>query len=702
MTEKMNQPSNLWRRYLCGVLVMLMTFSNGMPLTAANAATKSMTQPGSEAPTVTVVAANINNEYLELGLSIQSQGVDVDGNKVESLFQSVGAVLRYDASKLQPVNWTAATTPTTKGTDSGPFQTVLETKKANGNTMATALTYIDQQVGYLYLAAEMAKPQELYQVLPALAGDVGGEGGGTEIPETASGENPPGPPAVEDRFLPVVEPKEDPQSLIPQVVTVRFKYLAAGEKAITEADVAASMKTIDLLGATDAETAIAAASPADGNLSYFGSETAKRIPANAQILQVKKGVSVDSGGSGPADPSSFFPIVFYDWDGVTLLGSKIVAKTDNATEQQQLIEAAMKEMQEEQSATTEQLDGKLWYDDPNLPLTYKKGYTFGKWIDFDAVDENGNEVYTSYGAAVDVKNASKMAVDSEGNVDYALPEPMGHTFASKDYSGITVKAAYYTNDDMKPLTDLPAAQVSKRNYTVSPVSYLQFGGTTNYAISVRIQREQAIEGVDTGVHRTRKLGLRVAMTVKGASGIVYSMQELNNQDDLTATVAVNNQVENVSFSVIDLCDVTNYGGTTNWADGAAGRSNTLTLVPGGGHEAPGFIFNSAIGYFNDQVRLADESGDVSQDIRDNKTTSGATAADGNYTAADFNYNPVYNSATGAAARRRNALANILDMYQSITPRRNLTWDEMQEAIKRGTVWDNGGWTNGFTGVYIPE
>ena len=54
-------------------------------------------------------------------------------------------------------------------------------------------------------------------------------------------------------------------------------------------------------------------------------------------------------------------------------------------------------------------------------------------------------------------------------------------------------------------------------------------------------------------------------------------------------------------------------------------------------------------------------------------------------------------------QHQGALANIFEMYVSLPEKRPLSWDEMQEAIKRGTRWDaeKGSWTNGFTGTYAP-
>lgn len=401
-----------------------------------------------------------------------------------------------------------------------------------------------------------------------------------------------------------------------------------------------------------------------------------------------------------ATTGGFFPIVFYDWDGVTLLGTKIVPKTANAADQQRLIDEAMEEMAVSQmSAANAEAYRSAGYDpaqgtdaayyDKDKPLSNKKGYTFGKWIDFDAVDENGNEVYTNYGAVVSVSSSGTMAED--------LPEPAGHVFTAADRTnGITVKAAYRTNASMVPLTENSDYRV--RNYVVETESYTRFAGSANYGITVTVRRVNT-EG--QGVHRVRKLGLRVSMTINGNT--VYSLQTLDNADVVTAQVAVSDKVSVVSIAVVDLCDNLLLGGSSNWVTGSAGRSNLLTENMGGtgaaGVTNPGFIMKGNLSYICDEAYNAQSLG---------KDSSTMTLAASHLTTAGLDYNPVYGQA-GTSARDRMAAAkeNIYKMCVSLPERRVLTWDEMQEAIKRGTVWDKtlnggaGGWTNGFTGAYVP-
>ena len=393
-------------------------------------------------------------------------------------------------------------------------------------------------------------------------------------------------------------------------------------------------------------------------------------------------------------PTSFFPIIFYDWDGRTLLGSKIVGKVEDEEEQRALIERAMEEMAEEKSATAEQLNGELWYDDEELPLTNKRGYSFGKWIEYDAKDAEGNEVYTNYGMVVAVTNGTELAED--------LAEPAGYEYKESDReSGITVKAAYKSNADLEEVR----TDNRKWDYSVEAIKYLQFAASTNYSVTVRVKREQESEGKVIGVPRARELGLVAKMKIVGSSEELYTLQRLENRDEVEAEIAVNGQVSSFEVYVVDLCDNALLGGTSNWATGAAVRSVIQKLEIGGGHEAPGFKQLAGVGYVNSQCELAESFGDSGEDIRKNQSKSKAALAGGNYTTADLDYSKVAKgTANTPVARRRDALANIVEMYQSISPRRALSWDEMQQAITHGTIWKDGGWMDWSEqdGGYIPS
>ena len=96
---------------------------------------------------VTVQAANIEDQYLEVGLLLAAGGT-------ETAFQSTATVVRYDADKLAPVDWSgSAVTPGSSWAEAAQ----LPAKGADETTGKPALVYESGNNGYLYLGAESAK-----------------------------------------------------------------------------------------------------------------------------------------------------------------------------------------------------------------------------------------------------------------------------------------------------------------------------------------------------------------------------------------------------------------------------------------------------------------------------------------------------------------------------------------------------------------
>lgn len=381
-----------------------------------------------------------------------------------------------------------------------------------------------------------------------------------------------------------------------------------------------------------------------------------------------------------ADPADFFSIVFYDWCGVEVLGSTTVAKVADATEQQRLVDEAMEKFAISQmsadDAAAYQADG---FDPANgtahpedgKPLSNKKGYTFSKWIPL------GTEYGSSYGGAVTVNDTLTTAT---------VPEPAGYEFAAADYAtGALVKAAYCTNQDLAGQL-AAGASATARNYSVSVANrgYTRYGTSSNYSITYTIKRENA----DVGVPRVRKLGIRVSLTIPGLTDPVLMLQELDNQDEVQTIVAVNDQVTSVNVEVIDLCDDTTLGGSSDWVSAAA-RSMATADATGANHS--GFIAQGNVGFINELLSKATNVaglGDLGPGHLSSAELSTATV--------HGSPNPFMNLPT--------AKTNLLTMYQSLPDDKKaagLTWDDMQQAIKYGTTWDStaGAWTGGYTGTF---
>lgn len=103
-----------------------------------------------DVPEITIAGTKITgDQYFELGLKVKAKQ-----------FQTVGVVLSYDNTKLQPVTWTDGSELTVSG-NSWEMPTIIHTRGAGGVSGKPALAYKDDAEGsnrsYLYLGAESLK-----------------------------------------------------------------------------------------------------------------------------------------------------------------------------------------------------------------------------------------------------------------------------------------------------------------------------------------------------------------------------------------------------------------------------------------------------------------------------------------------------------------------------------------------------------------
>lgn len=354
---------------------------------------------------------------------------------------------------------------------------------------------------------------------------------------------------------------------------------------------------------------------------------------------------------GKADPTAFTSVVFYDWDETTVLGSTVLSKTATADE----VKAAMTTFTNglmkggydpaTYDPNVANYDGTLIDEKPQYPLNAKKGYSFGKWIDFDSDD------HTIYGKAVDLDNNYKV-------IDW--PEPADYEAPADISSGIILKAAYTNNSDMASILTEEAVNTS-RHYTVSVAENGRFGATPTYSVTVRVQRENN----SIGVLRGREPALRVMMVTAQGEISLYSLVKLNATDDTTVEIVPNTNIKYLSATVIDV------GGVSNWIDTTA-RSDSLTVEQTGDD---GFVVLGNVSYINDELSTG--------------TTSSVLATF--YNDAGLNTNNPANFESGnAAAKRRQAWANMLTAwneanpnYSAEKPYRALSKTELQTAIDTG-------------------
>lgn len=310
-------------------------------------------------PDVSIAVNNIKDETMEVSIMVGS------GN-----FKATGAVLQYDAAKLQPIRWSttaAISVPKDPATPEAGWAAaaVIESICPDNLAGKPAMAYQSGGTGYLYVGAEAAAAQEF----------------------TA-------PTAV---------------------VTVRFAYLES--KSETRFSTAAA--TVKFAADND----VSFASPVKGSMIYQtenrstgeyrfyylnpltdlggGAVTDPSVPGE-DLIPAEPAVTPDKDGEtankGEASTDDFVSVTFYDWDG-QLLGSRIIAKgtgslTDpNTTSNRALYvnadgTAKYTDLQLTQMNVAplvpqgETLTGAVDKSGNAVSTVNKEGYTFAGWVDY--------------------------------------------------------------------------------------------------------------------------------------------------------------------------------------------------------------------------------------------------------------------------------------------------------------------------------
>lgn len=571
-------------------------------------------------PEVTVVAAAIDGDYLELGLQINSK---------DASFQSLGAVLQYNAAAIAPTGWasgladgaldgaTVDAGALAEGENLWHHAVALPTVGMEAGSGQTAFTVVDSasQTGYLYLNAEAPTPLEtgLSQTVPedAVAVETPTESFATEYGLEKVAAAPEQVITVRFRFLdkhtepdPGTPPEETPLEETPEAAPLKYGLADIGVNVVSDT------LTYGLGGRS-----LAGDSPVGAVSSYFETTDAAPVPvAQWSLLKIKEGTSVKTGG-GAADASGFASIVFYDWDD-TLLGSIIVPKGD--------AREAVAAFVTEKSATPEEIaaqsggQSQYFYDDSNLPVgekkpfTAKRGYSFGTFP-FPAETEGGEPVTESYGVWLDYDSEQLTHYGSQvqGN-DVPVP-----TEAVADFSNVTgdmvVKACYGANPEL--YTGGGLAEL----YSTEIVSTERVAGDV-FIVRIRVMRENTVNGLTVGVPRLGTPAVRIKMNTGSAE--VPVLVNMANKDEVVIETVPSKLIRSYSYSVIDTFGDANWPnlGNASVADGdELGRvENNLTsggTWTGIGFTGNGYLYHGSLAFVNKLI-YPGEDGIIAKAILD--------------------------------------------------------------------------------------
>ena len=283
-------------------------------------------------------------------------------------------------------------------------------------------------------------------------------------------------------------------------------------------------------------------------------------------LTITKGGGGSSGGEcGPADSNDFIAWSMFDWDN-QYIGTKLVPRGADQSEQSKLNEAALVEIQEE-------------YVDV---FTSHTGYDFLIWLPKDSTEP------TSYGDRVVSNNSTKMAVENAVlSSEKKLISPNAPVDFSKVNTDLAIKAAYTTNSECSIDSEV------NRRYVAEAVEFGRMGTTQNFTIKIRIRRG--------GVPRATTPYLRVTMQ-DDAGQQTLALYALNGSDEEFVTIVPYTTniagTSKVLWSIIDMYGYANANGAAPRTD----QANKTFLTRG---EVQKFAFD---GSSSRQVVLDEENG----------------------------------------------------------------------------------------------
>lgn len=539
---KTKRQTNPVYKIIARILVCAIIFS--MPITSFASDPVVQNSNKAEDVKVRVVASNIAaDKTLELGIQVETGDTN---------FRSIGTVVKYDNTILEPITWESGDKPTTTAINGTSWSTAtpLDTKGQDFLSGKTALAYngaagTDKAKDtYLFLSAESATPIKF-------------------ATQTA-------------------------------VVTVRFQYK----------DSAVSITNAGMLGPD--ETNKVSFAPSDviykslarnyvtyhtgaENYSYKHlSEDANgavvltdgiavdKTLANVSFVAEGNGTTVNKGGSTPDGMAS---IVFYDWDD-SKLGSIVVQKGEDAT---QFVEAFAETLKDQTAVNG-------YSTNTAFPLTNKLEYIFeGLWLDFGSgifpcYREADDAYYTS---AIKPTHIVKPTKDAEGVAKFENMQ-----------QNINVKAAYKAGPNINGGTDA--------NYSILEPIYNRYGASNtsasgSYSLKVTVVRKNA---AGYGVEKIANPKVRAIMkTDKSLTGnqevSLYSVLSLGKTDVETGEMVPAKTIANVTYALIDS------DGNGNWT---TSPPKSLSLIKnknaGGLQGSDGFVKAGTITFINEQGILS--------------------------------------------------------------------------------------------------
>lgn len=594
----------------------------------------------------------IDNEFFELSLKVEP---GAEG------FLSAGAVLEYDTSLLQVVDWSGNVIDLSQSTNwikAMPVPAVGPTQLTGRRAMAYQDTTEGVTRAYISLVAEApqstALTEEMQNVINVrfrytddaakekIFKDYGIQPSATPEVSPLPSVEPTAEPA------PVDEPEASPEaSTAPEPTGTPAPAGAefAAEKVFTLApdDIAAASEVNQSIWyqADDENTVYyyTTADPADSSLgAHYGTLLTAR-PAFALI----KGESVNSG-SGGMTLDQVQVLQFYDWDE-TFLGARAISVSSSNTEVAGVVESFAKLNYDGEYKVDNSTNEDRYVENDEKVLTNKKGYNFGGWV--EVTPQTLDTTFTAYATEEEinaaVKDFKKDKLTVSGGAAY-------------------IKAAYVGNEKLDTgTTGYDAVFYSYSNFTYDKID------AKNYAVRFIIKRENSAKN---GVTRLKKPIVNMGVSV-GDSVINLSI-EMSGADSQQIEALVPKTANNFNITVMD-------NGTGVPYLATATKSVAQKLLPdasSAGAEGNGYIVEGTITDTNTKMLVAIEN--LLAGVASGSAWTGvAYAAFGDMQLKEAVDSQNY---TGSTAVLSGVARNKLILFCTANSNKALTYIDMANAI----------------------
>ena len=349
-------------------------------------------------------------------------------------------------------------------------------------------------------------------------------------------------------------------------------------------------------------------------------------------------------------------IHFYDWDG-TYLGDNLFWAIGGKEAAYRAVEEFSRKNYAGGYTVDNSTHEDRYADDASKPLTYKKGYNFGGWVEVSK--ETVNSIPTSYATEEEINaNIKDFEHDS---LDYS--QNVTH-----------LKAAYIANEALNTWFSEAVDLSTSQYYTFSDFNYTK-SNNENYNIHFVIKRENA-DG--RGVTHLTKPSLCIRSTI--GENKICSKQDLKGLDKEHVTLSVSRYSTKIEFYIVDIYN-TDY--TVSTGHSSEIQLNAEESCYQDEIRQHGYQIESILWDFNNKLIVGINK--LEEGIRD---ASWETAM--SYLVFDRMAlgNKINNQNIGEQEPTTVLLSSIARnkvlLYSVANGKRRLTYEEIQEAIQMDT------------------